>query len=92
MQNLASVTSIKIEFTTWVTLFQKRVYLWTLTILKLLRISLTPKNVTEVRYFMGIAGYYRRFIEGFYKVSHPITSLQREGIKFEWTSKYEESF
>ena len=92
MQNLASVTSIKIEFTTWVTLFQKRVYLWTLTILKLLRISLTPKNVTEVRYFMGIAGYYRRFIEGFSKVAHAITSLQRKGIKFKWTSKCEEIF
>ena len=87
MQNLASVTSIKIEFTTWVTLFQKRVYPWTLTILKLLRISLTPKNVTEVRYFMGLVGYYKRFIEGFSKVAHAITSLQRKGIKFKWTSK-----
>ena len=52
----------------------------------------TPKNVTEVRYFMGLAGYYRRFIEGFSKVAHVITSLQRKGIKFEWTSKCEESF
>ena len=37
-------------------------------------------------------GYYRRFIEGFSKVSHAITSLQRKGINFEWTSKCEESF
>ena len=52
----------------------------------------TPKNVTEVRYFMGLVGYYKRFIEGFSKVAHAITSLQRKGIKFEWTSKCEESF
>ena len=42
----------------------------------------TPKNVIEVRYFMGLAGYYRRFIEGFSKVAHAITSLQTKGIKF----------
>ena len=52
----------------------------------------TPKNVTEVRSFMGFAGYYRRFIEGFSKIAHAITSLKRKGIKFEWTLKYEESF
>ena len=53
---------------------------------------LTPRNVTDVRYFMGLAGYYRRFIEGFSNVSHSITSLQRKGIKFEWTPRCEESF
>ena len=52
----------------------------------------TPKNVTKVRSFMGLAGYYRRFIEGFSKVAHAITSLQRKGIKFEWTLKCEEIF
>jgi len=52
----------------------------------------TPRNVTEVRLFMGLAGYYRRFIEGFSKIAHPITSLQRKGVKFEWTPKCEESF
>ena len=35
----------------------------------------TPKNVTDVRSFMGLAGYYRSFIEGFSKVAHTITSL-----------------
>ena len=52
----------------------------------------TPRNVTDIRYFMGLAGYYRRFIEGFSKVAHAITSLQKKGVKFEWTSKCEESF
>ena len=43
----------------------------------------TPRNVTNVRYFMGLTGYYGRFIEGFSKVAHPITSLQKKGMKFE---------
>ena len=47
----------------------------------------TPKNVINVRYFMSLFGYYRRFIELFFKVSHPITSLQKREIKFEWTQK-----
>jgi hypothetical protein len=41
-----------------------------------------PKNVTEVRSFMGLTGYYRRFIEGFSKIAHPITSLLKKGVKF----------
>ena len=52
----------------------------------------TPKNVSEVRSFMGLAGYYRRFIEGFSKLAHPITSLQKKGVKFDWTSKCEDHF
>jgi hypothetical protein len=51
-----------------------------------------PRNVTEVRYFMGLVGYYRRFIKGFSKIASPITSLQKKGVKFEWTPKCEESF
>ena len=46
----------------------------------------------DARYFMGLAGYYKRFIEGFSKVAHAITSLQKKGIKFEWTVRCEESF
>jgi len=38
----------------------------------------TSRNMTEVRLFMGLAGYYRRFIEGFSRIAHPITSLQRK--------------
>ena len=53
---------------------------------------LVPKNVSNIRSFMGITGYYRNFIEGFSKISYPITSLQKKGKKFEWTKKCEESF
>ena len=51
-----------------------------------------PKDVTDVRYFMGITGYYRRFIEGFSRIANPITSLQKKGKKFDWNQKREESF
>ena len=42
------------------------------------------KDVTDVRSFMGITGYYHRFIEGFSKVANLITSLQKKGKKFDW--------
>ena len=41
----------------------------------------TPRNVTDVISFMGLAGYYRRFIEGFSKFAHAIT-FRKKGIKF----------
>jgi hypothetical protein len=50
------------------------------------------RNVIEVRSFMGLVGYYRRFIAGFLKIAHPITSLQRKEKKFQWTEECEESF
>jgi hypothetical protein len=52
----------------------------------------TPKNVTEVRSFMGLAGYYKRFIAGFSRIAHPITSLQRKGKKFQWKNECEKRF
>jgi hypothetical protein len=48
-----------------------------------------PRNVVEVRSFMGLASYYRRFIAGFSKIAHPITSLQRKEKKFQWTKECE---
>jgi hypothetical protein len=41
---------------------------------------------------MGLYGYYKRFIVGFSRISHPITSLQRKGVNFLWTTKCEKSF
>jgi hypothetical protein len=50
------------------------------------------ENVLEVRSFMGLAGYYRRFIEGFLKIANPITELQEKNKKFFWTEKCVEAF
>jgi hypothetical protein len=52
----------------------------------------TPKDVSDIRSFMGLARYYRRFIKGFSKIVCPITVFQKKGIKFIWTSKCEEIF
>jgi hypothetical protein len=46
-----------------------------------------PKDVVDIRSFMGITGYYCRFIEGFSKIAYPITSLQNKGTKFNWSEK-----
>jgi hypothetical protein len=53
--------------------------------IKVIEIWPTLRNVSEVGSFMGLASYYTRFIEGFSKISHPITSLQKNDVKFEWT-------
>nr|GFC09281.1 putative reverse transcriptase domain, aspartic peptidase domain protein [Tanacetum cinerariifolium]GFC09705.1 putative reverse transcriptase domain, aspartic peptidase domain protein [Tanacetum cinerariifolium] len=51
-----------------------------------------PTTVTEVRSFLGLAGYYRRFVEGFSRLALPLTQLMRKGEKFVWTDEREESF
>lgn len=53
---------------------------------------LVPKDLAAIMSFMGIKGYYRRFIEGFSKLAHPITSLLNKGTKFEWSQKCEDRF
>jgi len=51
-----------------------------------------PTNVTEIRSFLGLAGYYRRFIEGFSTIASPMTRLTRKEVKFEWSKECETSF
>lgn len=51
-----------------------------------------PKKILEVRSFMGLASYYRRFVEGFSKIENPITSLQRKGKRFVWTEQSDKAF
>jgi hypothetical protein len=46
----------------------------------------------DIRSFLGLAGYYRRFIEGFSKISRPLTELLEKGKTFEWTLRREASF
>ncbi|XP_052724082.1 uncharacterized mitochondrial protein AtMg00860-like [Vigna angularis] len=52
----------------------------------------SPSSVTEVRSFVGLAGYYRRFIEGFSKIVAPLTQLTRKDHPFAWTNRCESSF
>ncbi|GJR06086.1 hypothetical protein Tco_0529070, partial [Tanacetum coccineum] len=42
------------------------------------------KTPTEIRQFLGLAGYYRRFIEGFLKIAKSMTKLTQKGIKYDW--------
>ncbi|GJX89736.1 reverse transcriptase domain-containing protein [Tanacetum coccineum] len=51
-----------------------------------------PMTPTEVRQFLGLAGYYRRFIEGFSLISKPLTKLTQKNNKYEWGSEEEEAF
>ena len=51
-----------------------------------------PTTVTEVRSFLGLEGYYRRFIKGFSNIAGQLHCLTRKGVKFEWTDRCEESF
>ncbi|GJT51762.1 putative reverse transcriptase domain-containing protein [Tanacetum coccineum] len=43
----------------------------------------SPKSATEIRQFLGLAGYYRRFIEGFSKIAKPMTKLTQKNVKFD---------
>ncbi|GJR48502.1 putative reverse transcriptase domain, aspartic peptidase domain protein [Tanacetum coccineum] len=51
-----------------------------------------PTSVTEVRSFLGLAGYYRRFVDGFSRLALPLTKLMRKGEKFVWDDEREKSF
>jgi hypothetical protein len=52
----------------------------------------TPQNILDIKSFLGLAGYYRRFIEGFSKMSKPMMELLAKGNTFEWTPRRETSF
>ncbi|GKA97633.1 putative reverse transcriptase domain-containing protein [Tanacetum coccineum] len=47
----------------------------------------SPKSPTEIRQFLGLAGYYRRFIEGFSKIAKSMTKLTQKNVKFDWGEK-----
>ncbi|GJZ29555.1 putative reverse transcriptase domain-containing protein [Tanacetum coccineum] len=52
----------------------------------------SPKTPTEIHQFLGLAGYYQRFIEGFSKVAKPMTKLTQKKVAFEWGDKQEAAF
>ncbi|GJX20833.1 putative reverse transcriptase domain-containing protein [Tanacetum coccineum] len=52
----------------------------------------SPKTPMNIRQFLGLAGYYRRFIEGFSKIAKSMTKLTHKGVKFDWGDKEEATF
>jgi len=51
-----------------------------------------PTNLRQLRGFMGLAGYYRRFVKGFSRIASPLNHLMKKNQKFEWTEKCQEAF
>ncbi|GKA79449.1 putative reverse transcriptase domain-containing protein [Tanacetum coccineum] len=52
----------------------------------------SPKTPTEIHQFLGLTGYYQRFIEGFSKIAKPMTKLTQKSVKFDWGEKEETAF
>nr|GEV90674.1 hypothetical protein [Tanacetum cinerariifolium] len=52
----------------------------------------SPKTPMEICQFLGLAGYYRRFVEGFSKIAKSTTKLIHKGVKFDWSDKEEAAF
>ena len=51
-----------------------------------------PRNVTKMRSFLGLAGYYRQFVKGFSVIAFTLTKFLRKEVKFEWDDKCQSSF
>ena len=51
-----------------------------------------PTTPKQVRAFLGLVGYYRKFIRGFAKIANPLALLTRQQVKFDWTPKHHEAF
>ena len=52
----------------------------------------SPTSVTEIRSFLGLAGYYRKFVEGFSKIATPLTRLTKKEEPFLWSEACQQSF
>ena len=51
-----------------------------------------PSTMIEIQSSLGLAGYYKWFIEGFSKITLPLTKLTQKGVNFEWSNDYNHSF
>ena len=51
-----------------------------------------PKSVRDVRSFLGLASYYRRFVRGFSEMARPLTELTKSGVEWKWSSTQHQAF
>ncbi|WMV25732.1 hypothetical protein MTR67_019117 [Solanum verrucosum] len=51
-----------------------------------------PLSPSDIRSILGLAGYYRRFVEGFYSLASPLKTLTQNKARFIWSELYEKSF
>ncbi|GKA14539.1 putative reverse transcriptase domain-containing protein [Tanacetum coccineum] len=78
------------QFSTYI-MFCVRIHR-TRLLLEIELVTISTKPPTEIRQFLSLAGYYRRFIEGFSKIAKPMTKLTQKKVKFEWGDKQEAAF
>jgi len=52
----------------------------------------TPKKVKDIQSFIGLAGYYRKFIKNFSKIAKPLTTLTKKDSKFNWNTEQQNAF
>ena len=51
-----------------------------------------PTSATDIRSFLGLEGYYKRFVEGFSSITSPLTRLTQKMVEFQWSDNCEKSF
>lgn len=56
------------------------------------KVEAVPKNQTEVKSFVGLASYYKRFVQGFAEIAHPLNQLTEKGRRFKWTEDCQSAF
>ena len=77
---------------TWVTGSPKKASLPDSSLLAAMRKISPPKTATEARSFLGLAGYYRRYVKGFAAITGPLHALTRKDAVFHWSTKCQAAF